>query len=454
VIPPRIAALNVQRYQLAELKPHPRNPRKHPKPGSAAWLILERSLDNDYFDPLVVNSRNGMLVSGHLRLKVMCAMGYTEADVVVVDYTEELHLARLVAANTLLGEFEDEILAALARSLDAAGVDSALAGLDEKAMMALLEAPEVTDDTDQAVELLSKADELQLKWKVEPGDLYQIGDHRLLCGACEVPEHWRMLLGDSLADLMWTDPPYNVDYQSLVQHRNDVQSDRGQGSHIVPQGILNDNMSPAKYAAMLRQWIAAGARFLKPGGAFYIAHAEIYSIETRQAARDAGLDVKQCLIWVKSAWTLGRQDYQWQHEPILCGWKPGAAHYWQGGFSQSTVIDDERDLRKLSKPELMAIINEMRNDRDSTVVRIARSAGNGLHPTIKPLPLVARQVWSSSRKGDTVLELFGGSGTTLAACQQTGRICVATELDPKYCAVILERMAAYGLSITRLHGSI
>lgn len=141
---------------------------------------------------------------------------------------------------------------------------------------------------------------------------------------------------------------------------------------------------------------------------------------------------------------------QWQHEPVLYGWHPGAAHRWYGGFKQCTIFDTEPDLSKLGKPELLAIINQLRNEHNTTVVREPRNTGNGLHPTVKPLQLVARQVWNSSLKGETVLELFGGSGTTLAACQQIGRRCTATELDPKYCAVILERLTAMGAPIEKI----
>ena len=139
-----------------------------------------------------------------------------------------------------------------------------------------------------------------------------------------------------------------------------------------------------------------------------------------------------------------------QHEPILYGWKPGAAHYWQGGFCQSSVLDDEPTLGKLSKEELVAIIGQLRTARDTSVIREARNTGNTLHPTVKPLPLVARQIWNSSKRGDTVLELFGGSGTTLLAAEQTGRLGVATELDPKFCAVILERLTRSGLKVEKL----
>ena len=446
-----VASIDLERWKLSGLHPHPRNPRKHPKPGSPHWEVLKVSLRRDYFDPLVVNRQNGMLVSGHLRLKVLQEMGYTEADVSVVDYDEHTHLARLIAANQLLGEFEQEILTALAAEIEAAGLDSSLAGLTEKELTALLEPPTLDDDTAQTEQLMSKADELQGRWQVQPGDLYEIGSHRLLCGDCASPDNWQLLLRGVLADMTWIDPPYNVDYEGVQEKRNEQKRRQGKSSKIKPQAILNDSLPEREYAAKLKTWLATAANNMKPGGAIYVAHADCYGLQTRVAAHESGFYIAQCLVWVKNGFTMGRQDYQWQHEPVLYGWKPGAAHYWGGGYRQATVIDDEPTLLKKSKPELVRLVNQLRNERDTTVIREARNVGNGLHPTVKPIGLVARQIWSSSRRGETVQELFCGSGTTLAAAEHTGRRCVATELDPKYCAVILERMSALGLTIEKQH---
>ena len=377
----------------------------------------------------------------------MIEMGYTHVDVSVIDVDEPTHYAMMIAANRLLGEWEKEMLQALATDIDAAGLDAALALYDEKGLLAMVECPVDDDDSEQTAELLSKAEQLQEKWKVQPGDMYQLGAHRLLCGRCEAPDNWQRLLGDGMADMIWTDPPYNVGYDAARR-----KNDKGNGPDVKPETILNDDMPRAAYGEVIKEWLATGASRLKPGGAFYIAHADSFSVETRHAAEAATLNVTQCLIWVKQGFTLGRQDYQWQHEPILYGWKAGAAHYWQGGYSQSTLIDEALDLKKLTKPELMNLVNHLRNAADTTVIREPKNACNELHPTIKPVRLVARQIWSSSQRGDTVLELFGGSGTTMAAAEQTGRRCVATELDPKFVAVGLERMSNLGLTVEKAHG--
>lgn len=450
----RIASLNVKRRRLADLKPHPQNPRTHPEEGSPAWEVLKRSLDFDYFDGLILNERNGYLVAGHFRLKVMLTMGFIEADVIIVDYDDKVHHARMSAANVLLGEFDELILASLAKEIDEAGLDSAIAGLTEKAMLALLECPEVGDDTEQTEELVSKADLLQQKWKVALGDLYEIGGlHRLLCGDCASDDNWQMLLEGQLGDMMWTDPPYNINYLALQEHRIETKLEQGSTPTQPAQEILNDDLDADDYRAKLLEWFTYASKRLKPGASIYIAHADMWRIANQLAAEQAGFKIAQNLIWVKNSFTLGRQDYQWQHEPILYGWKKGDGHYWQGGFSHSTTIDERPDLKKKSKTDLIAIIDQMWNAQAGTVQRLPRSSSEGLHPTIKPLPLVANHIWNSSKTGEVVVELFNGSGTTMAAAHHTGRRCVATELEPKYVAVGLERMALLGLSVKKLRSA-
>lgn len=451
----RIAAIKTRRFQIEELKPHPRNPREHPEPGDPEWDVLKRSLENLYFDPVIVNERNGLLVSGHLRVKVMREIGFTAADAVVIDCDEEVHWAIMVHANKPSGKFDLEILAALAKDIDAAGIEAALAGFDQKAFAELLAGPELDDDTASAEELLSKAEQLQGKWQVCLGDIFQIGAHRLHCGDCGSIDNWQKLHQGAPLDMFWIDPPYNVAQDSAQKHRQEWKHDRkGTTAATAPQALLNDELPTAEYEKKLREWFSAAFAVTKPGGVIYIAHAESYGLETRAAARSVGWKIAQALIWEKNAFTLGRQDYQWQHEPILYGWKPGAAHYWQGGYCQSTVINFERaELKKKSKAELLLIIDEIHNAKDGTVIREPRNVANEFHPTVKPLRMVARQIWNSSQRGETVGEQFGGSGTTLVAAEQTGRRCLAHELDPKYCAVILERLSTLGLSVEKINGA-
>ncbi len=425
-----IAELKVERRKLGELRPHPRNPRVHAEAGSGEWEALRRSLEHDYFDPLVLNKRNGMLVSGHFRRKVFEEMGVDEVDVVVVDYDEETHLARMMAANRQFGEWDEDAVGELVGEIEAAGLDSWLAGFLDEDWGGVLDVPDdFEDDGGEVQEKMSRADGLQEKWQVKPGEIFEAGGLRLLCGDCTERKSWERLLGGGVADMVWTDPPYNVDYNDLNESRNEV----GGRGDVAVDAVTNDDLTDEEYRGLLAGAFGMAAEFVKKGGVIYIAHADSYRIENEMAARNAGFLIKQNLVWVKNRFSLGRRDYQWQHEPILYGWKKGAGHFWQGGFTQSTVEDGEDDVGTVFR------------ERSEEAQKIG-------HPTIKPLKLVARHIWNSSRKGETVLDLFAGSGTTLLAAHHVGRRCVATELEPKFCAVILERLEEAGLEIVR-HGA-
>lgn len=446
----RAAVLEVRRLALAGLELHERSPRDHPAEGSPAWDVLARSLEFDYFDPLVWNETNGRLVAGGFRKKVLMGLGFTHADVSIVRYDEAMHLARMVAANSHSGDWNTEILATLARDIELAGLDPALALWKPAELAALLDPPKVDDDSQEVTELVSKAEELQTKWQVKAGDLYQIGAHRLFCGDCALQETWALLLDGRGADMWWTDPPYNVNYDRQQKKLNGIHKRQGQNVKVKAEKILNDSMSARKYSACMQRWMTSAFINSEPGAAIYVSHADSFGTITRNAFEGAGFKLSQGLVWVKNHATLGRNDYHWQHEPILYGWKPGAPHHWQGGYKQRSVIDDEKPLSKMSKAELVKLVNQMRNERESDVVREAKSDENTLHPTVKPLPLVARHVWNSSRRTEVVADLFGGSGTTLVAAEHTGRCGRAPELDPKYCAVILERLSTRGLEVRLL----
>lgn len=443
-----IAELNIERRLLAELKSHPKNPRVHPDEGSVEFEALRRSLEHDYFDPLVLNTRNGMLVSGHYRKKVFEVMGVTEVDVVLVDYDEPTHLARLFAANKQFGDWDDEAVTRLLGEIDEAGLESWMAGFVSEDWDSVLDVPEhLEDDAEEVAELVSRADELQEKWGVVPGEMFTAGGLSFICGDCTDEKNWVRMLGGEEASMVWTDPPYNVAYEEVQAHRAAASGSK----KIKVEALQNDNLSDCDYDLLLSRAFQAASDFTKPGGAIYVAHADGQRIVNQLCAEKAGFMIKQNLVWIKSSFTLGRQDYQWQHEPILYGWKEGAGHFWQGGFSLATV-EDEIDFESMGFDELVVLARDLLNARDTSVIREPKGSNTTAtigHPTVKPLPLVARQLWNSSRKGEIVLELFAGSGTTLLAAHHTERRCVATELEPKFCAVILERLVDAGLEITR-----
>lgn len=245
----------------------------------------------------------------------------------------------------------------------------------------------------------------EVKTDIVEGDLFQIGPHRLLCGSSTKSESWAKLLGDEKVDLVVTDPPYNVDYVGKTKKALTIE---------------NDKQSDEDFYTFLFDFYSALGPFTKPGGAWYVWHADSEGVNFRKAMVDAGIMLKQCLIWVKNSMVMGRQDYHWQHEPCLYGWKPGAAHNWYTDRKQTTVLNFDRPQR------------------------------NDDHPTMKPVPLIGYQIGNSSKEGDIVADGFGGSGTAMVASHQLGMQCRMIELDPKYCQVIVDRMRRLQPDITIL----
>lgn len=228
----------------------------------------------------------------------------------------------------------------------------------------------------------------------KPGQLFKLGRHRLICGDSTDPEVLQRLMGGQLADMWLTDPPYNVDYTGKTKEALKIE---------------NDKKGDEEFRAFLDEAFVAASSVLKPGAAAYIWHADSEGYNFRGALKDAGFTVRQCLIWVKDVMVMGRQDYQWRHEPCLYTWKDGAGHPWYSDRKQTTILNFDRPKR------------------------------SELHPTMKPIPLFDYLIKNSSKGGDIILDDFGGSGTTIMACEQDGRCGYTVELDPKYCDVIINR---------------
>jgi site-specific DNA-methyltransferase (adenine-specific) len=228
-------------------------------------------------------------------------------------------------------------------------------------------------------------------------------------------------------DLCVTDPPYNVNYV---------------GGTADAMTIANDDMSETEFYTFLRDFYVQMMNALKPGGGYYIFHADSAGLIFRAALQEAGGRVKQNLIWVKNSLVLGRQDYQWRHEPILYGWKDGAAHYFVNDRCQTTVFENVTDPESMTREELVKLATHLLLEREhlrSSVIRENKPTRNDLHPTMKPIPLCAKLIQNSSKRGDNVIDFFGGSGSTLMACEETGRNCFTIELDPRYADVIISR---------------
>lgn len=235
----------------------------------------------------------------------------------------------------------------------------------------------------------------KVKTDIVPGDFFKIGDHRLLCGDSTISETYNKLFKGSMADLVVTDPPYNVDYTGATKDKLKIK---------------NDNMTNDNFYKFLYSFYSALASFTKKGAAWYVWHADSEGINFRLAMTNSGIKVRQCLIWVKSSLVMGRQDYHWKHEPCLYGWTDGGSHNWYADRKQTTVLEFDKPNR------------------------------NADHPTMKPVPLISYQINNSSKINDIVVDAFAGSGTTMVAAHKLNRRAYVVELDPNYCQVIIDRM--------------
>lgn len=284
-------------------------------------------------------------------------------------------------------------------------------------------------DVDNAIEELEEP-------RCKQGEIWQLGHHRLMCGDSTDPEQVKLLMNETEADMVLTDPPYNVA----------IQNSQG-------MTIENDNLDNADFLEFLNKAFANLEASLKAGGAFYVWYGSKEHINFETALKNAGLVVRQQLIWNKSQFILGRQDYQWKHEPCLYGWKDGASHYFVDDRTQSTVIEDKTiDLKKLKKEEMLKLLQDIFSDKVSTtVIDEDKVTVNSLHPTMKPIKLLARFIKNSSKQNELILDLFGGSGSTLIACEQLNRKCYMMEYDPKYATVIIDRWEQFtGKKATRI----
>lgn len=280
-----------------------------------------------------------------------------------------------------------------------------------------------------------------VKTKIKAGDIFEIrkGDicHRLMCGDSTKIGDVFLLMNGKVADCIVTDPPYNVDYAGKNEGLN--KTDRG---NRIQTDIENDKMGDVQFKAFLEAVYSRLAESCKPGAPIYVFHASRKAVNFINGLTGAGFLYKQQLIWVKNNIVIGRQDYQWQHEPVLYGWKEGGPHYFIKDRTQRTVMEDKIDFEAMSKKELLAFIKEAQNDRDypSTVIHEDKPLVNAEHPTMKPVKLVGRLIRNSSQVGDLVIDFFLGSGSTLVASHQLERNCYGLELSPQYCQVILDRI--------------
>lgn len=384
--------MKIEQWPLSRLKPYTRNPRINQAVEKVAASIKSFGVRQ----PIVVD-RKGVIIVGHARYLAAKQLNLSTFPVhVATNLTPAQARAYRIADNrTNEAEWDPELLNIELEDLKEDGFDLALTGFDANELLDML-AKESADDTEKAVDV-DDAPPLPERAETVAGEIILLGRHRLICGDCTDRATMARLMDRELADLVWTDPPYNVAYTGKTE---DALT------------ITNDRMPAAAFGRMLRAAFAGALSVTKRGGAIYVAHADTEGVTFRSALVEAGWMFKQCLVWVKNSLVMGRHDYHWRHEPILYGWKPGAKHPWFGGRDKSTVLEFDRPHR---------------NDR---------------HPTMKPVALVQHCLDNSGGKGARVLDLFAGSGSTFVAAEKTDRTAYLVELDPAYCDVIVQRYHA------------
>jgi DNA modification methylase len=394
----------IEKIQTERLIPADYNPRKDLKPGDPEYEKLKRSLEEfGYVEPVIWNKTTSHVVGGHQRLKVLLDMGITEVECVVVEMDAEKEKALNIALNKISGDWDKDKLTLLIADLQGVNFDVSLTGFY----------PEEIDDLfkDSLKDGIHDDDfdvdaELQKPAVAKLGDVWLLGRHRLVCGDSTKADTFTALMDGKLANLVVTDPPYNVNYEGAAGK------------------IKNDNMGNEAFYAFLLAAFTNTEVVMAQDASIYVFHADTEGLNFRKAFSDAGFQLSGCCIWKKPSLVLGRSPYQWQHEPVLFGWKKKGKHNWYTDRKQTTIWEFEKPKK------------------------------NTDHPTMKPIALVAYPIMNSSLTNCIVLDPFGGSGSTLIACEQSDRICFTIELDEKYCDVIVKRYieqvsGADGVSVIR-----
>ncbi len=381
--------MKIEKLKTELLIPADYNPRKDLKPGDPEYEKLKRSIEQfGYVEPVIWNKTTSHVVGGHQRLKVLLDMGITEVECVVIEMNEEKEKALNIALNKISGDWDKDKLMLLIADLQGADFDVSLTGFEPAELNALfkdsLKDGIHEDDFDVDAELKKPA-------LTKQGDVWKLGQHRLVCGDSTKAETFTLLMDGKAANLVVTDPPYNVNYEGTAGK------------------IKNDNMGNEAFYDFLLEAFTNTETAMAKDASIYVFHADTEGLNFRKAFSEAGFYLSGTCIWKKQSLVFGRSPYQWQHEPVLFGWKKSGKHNWYADRKQTTIWEFEKPKK------------------------------NADHPTMKPVALVAYPILNSSLSNCIVLDPFGGSGSTLIACEQTDRICYTIELDEKYCDVIVKR---------------
>ena len=380
--------MEILKLKISDLKQHPKNPRKHPK---KLLERLKRSIEEYGFTNPVLVSKDNKILAGHARCKAAKELGISEVPVIRLDFEGAKADAYVIIDNKLneLSEWDIPLLESLIKDIEKSDFDVTLTGFDLTEIDELFSKSDDKEGKDDGYDVTKALEEASF---VNRGDVWLLGKHRLLCGDATNPEDVKALMDGKKANLILTDPPYNVDFESA----NGLK-------------IKNDKQDSEKFYNFLLSSFKNMASSLADGGSAYIFHADTEGLNFRKAFIDAGFHLSGVCIWEKNSFVMGRSPYQWGHEPILYGWLKTGKHKWYAGRAESTIW-------RYDKPKK-----------------------NADHPTMKPIPLLCYPIKNSSSVNSIVLDTFGGSGSTLIACQQMDRICYTMELDPKYASVIIRR---------------
>ena len=371
--------MNITHKTLDELVPYENNPRDNE---GAVDYVAESIKEFGFKVPIIID-KNNIIVAGHTRYKASKKLGINKVPCLVADDLTDEQIKAFRLADNKVAEIATWDFDKLDLELSALEMNMELFGF------------EANDDVEVQEALEDEFDvEVPEEPKAKLGDIYQLGKHRLMCGDSTSIDDVEKLMNGNKADMFLTDPPYNVDYEGKTKDKLKIE---------------NDKMDNDSFRQFLIDAFSNANMLMKAGAVFYIWHADSEGYNFRGACYDVGWKVRQCLVWNKNSMVMGRQDYHWKHEPCLYGWKDGASHLWTSDRKQTTVISFDKPTK------------------------------NDLHPTMKPVPLFDYQIKNNTNSGDIVLDLFGGSGTTIMACEQNKRVAYAMELDPKYVDVIINR---------------
>jgi len=396
--------MQVEKIPIDRLNPAAYNPRKNLQPGDPEYEKLRQSIEEfGYVDPIVWNERTGNIVGGHQRFKVLQQLGYEEIDCVVLDIDELREQALNVALNKIAGAWDKPKLAEVLQRLEERGFNLDLTGYTKIDTAKLYKEIQRSRGNLEEDNFDGKAEADSIETPVtQPGDIWQIGRHRLLCGDSTDPKQVAKLMAGAKAKMVFTDPPWNVDYGGSASPK------------YIDRKIKNDNMSTDDFFAFLSAAFKTMAGVSEPGCMVYVCMSAQEWPNVHRALTECGCHWSSTIIWAKDRFVLSRKDYNTQYEPIWYGWLEGAKRLCPVG-----------------------------DDKQSDLWQFDRPGQSPLHPTTKPVALAGKAIMNSSHPGDLVLDLFGGSGTTMLAAEQADRTCFMSEEEPKYCDVICRRMALH-----------